>query len=90
MCLVEKRNGQLGFPKGRADASDADAESTALREWKEETMLPADTLQALSHDRCFVDRWGCHYFFTEWTEGLQCTDPAHSIKSEFVVFIKKK
>lgn len=66
VCLVEKRNGQLGFPKGRADIGDPSAMATALREWQEEAMLSIEELDGLSDGRVFIDCWGCHYFFAEW------------------------
>jgi 8-oxo-dGTP pyrophosphatase MutT (NUDIX family) len=71
VCLVEKRNGRLGFPKGRAESSDASALKTAQREWLEETVLQTEGLSGLAQERVFVDGWGCHYFFAEWTDDLQ-------------------
>jgi len=66
VCLVEKRNGQLGFPKGRAESCDSSAMQTAFREWREEAMLSIEELQGLHETRVFVDSWGCHYFFAEY------------------------
>jgi 8-oxo-dGTP pyrophosphatase MutT (NUDIX family) len=73
VCLVEKRNGRLGFPKGRAEHPDASPLQTAQREWCEESMLPVENL-SISEEDPFVDGWGCHYFFAEWRYGEWTSD----------------
>lgn len=65
ICLVQKRNGRLGFPKGRAEHPDDSPLATAYREWSEESMLPREHLSLLELQP-LVDGWGCHYFFAEW------------------------
>jgi len=62
VCIVEKANGKLGFPKGGAEAQDASVLATALREWREETNFPSDVLHGLSEDVQVVDSWGVKYF----------------------------
>jgi len=61
VCLVEKRNGRLGFPKGSMGYESVKV--GALREWIEEAGLNVDRL-ALLQD-AFVDdpKFGCRYLF---------------------------
>lgn len=66
VCIVEKRNGFLGFPKGRAESVDQVAQDTAFREWREETGLAVDHLTDLVDERSTVDKHGCRYYFAEW------------------------
>eukprot|EP00929_Paragymnodinium_shiwhaense_P002852 TRINITY_DN103167_c0_g1_i1.p1 TRINITY_DN103167_c0_g1~~TRINITY_DN103167_c0_g1_i1.p1 ORF type:complete len:505 (-),score=60.16 TRINITY_DN103167_c0_g1_i1:212-1726(-) len=40
VCLVEKRNLKLGFPKGKRETFDKDGMDNCKREWREETNLP--------------------------------------------------
>jgi 8-oxo-dGTP pyrophosphatase MutT (NUDIX family) len=44
---LKNHSGQISFPGGRAEASDASPESTALRETWEEVGLPADRIEVL-------------------------------------------
>mmetsp|Transcript_30315 Transcript_30315/g.55320 ORF Transcript_30315/g.55320 Transcript_30315/m.55320 type:complete len:425 (-) Transcript_30315:61-1335(-) len=62
VCLVEKANGKLGFPKGGAEAQDTSVLETALREWREETNYSSEVLDGLSEDIQVVDSWGIKYF----------------------------
>lgn len=45
--LVEHHKGQISFPGGAADASDLDAEATALRETFEEVGIPPNDVEVL-------------------------------------------
>ena len=62
VCLVEKRNGRLSFPKGSMGYGERVREG-ALREWIEEAGIDVDRL-ALLQD-AFVDdpKFGCRYLF---------------------------
>jgi len=62
VCLVEKRNGHLSFPKGSIGRGEG-VRASALREWLEEAGLDLDRL-ALLQD-AFVDdpKFGCRYLF---------------------------
>ena len=44
-------SGQVGFPGGRVEPTDADADATALREAQEEIALPAEQVQVLGRLR---------------------------------------
>eukprot|EP00928_Gymnodinium_smaydae_P044502 TRINITY_DN29683_c0_g1_i1.p1 TRINITY_DN29683_c0_g1~~TRINITY_DN29683_c0_g1_i1.p1 ORF type:complete len:400 (-),score=54.86 TRINITY_DN29683_c0_g1_i1:137-1336(-) len=73
VCLVEKKTGALGFPKGRGEWSDKSPLDNAVREWREETNLSGEPLSWLNGREPFVDEWQqgqrkmtCHYFFAEW------------------------
>ena len=44
---LKNHSGQISFPGGRAEASDASAERTALRETWEEVGLPAERVELL-------------------------------------------
>jgi len=73
VCLVHNKNdGTLGFPKGRANAvedlmSSGGHMATAMREWQEETNLPAEGL-TLMMDADAAKLYGdeCHYFMAKW------------------------
>ena len=66
VCLVSKRNGQLGFPKGSGEIGDRSALGTAKREWREETNLADSYFRWLDDSQPLVDKWGCSYFVAEW------------------------
>ena len=65
ICIVEKRDGTLSFPKGAVESSDTSLLGTALREWAEETNLTVARLHGLCADRFVEDRW-CRYFVAQW------------------------
>eukprot|EP00933_Yihiella_yeosuensis_P039921 TRINITY_DN3409_c0_g1_i1.p1 TRINITY_DN3409_c0_g1~~TRINITY_DN3409_c0_g1_i1.p1 ORF type:complete len:474 (-),score=72.21 TRINITY_DN3409_c0_g1_i1:234-1655(-) len=65
VCLVEKRDGRLGFPKGGGETEDATALACALREWREESNLPDSKLQIVDDKRPIIDS-RCHYFLARW------------------------
>lgn len=72
VCLVEKRDGRLGFPKGSAELTDANAQDTALREWVEETNLPASVVHLKGDCSPISDGNRCLYFVASVNlEGLQ-------------------
>ena len=52
--------GQVSFPGGRAEPSDADAVHTALREAKEEIGLPFDCVEVLGRMPLYVTGTGFH------------------------------
>lgn len=62
VCLVEKRDGRLGFPKGSAEPTDTSAQVTALREWVEETNLPASVVCLKEDCSPISDGRSCLYF----------------------------
>ena len=66
VCLVSKRNGQLGFPKGSGEIGDRSALGTAKREWREETNLADSYFRWLDDSQPLVDKRGCSYFVAEW------------------------
>ena len=66
VCLVSKRNGQLGFPKGRREIGDRSALGNAKREWREETNLADSYFRWVDDSQPLVDKWGCSYFVAEW------------------------
>ena len=72
VCLVEKYDGQLGFPKGGAEEAeefmpDGGHMATAMREWQEETNLPTEGLTLMdARAGLHVDKFNCHYFMAKW------------------------
>ncbi|CAE8680116.1 unnamed protein product, partial [Polarella glacialis] len=77
VCLVEKRDGCLGFPKGGAEAEDTCALDTALREWREESNLPEDSLTVVQGSDPIVEGGKCHYFVAAWASESQPLGSAH-------------
>jgi len=72
VCLVEKYDGQLGFPKGGAEEAeefmpDGGHMATAMREWQEETNLQTEGLTLMdARAGLHVDKFNCHYFMAKW------------------------
>mmetsp|Transcript_28886 Transcript_28886/g.87061 ORF Transcript_28886/g.87061 Transcript_28886/m.87061 type:complete len:395 (-) Transcript_28886:96-1280(-) len=69
VCLVEKRDGRLGFPKGVARLGETSPLQTALRKWREDTGLSADGLDGLGLDEscAIADAWGCRHLIAAWS-----------------------
>ena len=65
VLVVNKRDRKLGFPKGGAEGEE-DPRSGALREYVEETSLPAEALSILE-GVVLVDIWRCHYYVANST-----------------------
>lgn len=65
VCLVEKRDGCLGFPKGAAQDGDSSPMATARRKWQEETGMPLEAL-VCDEGQNFDDIWGCHHFVGDY------------------------
>jgi len=63
VLVVNKRDGKLGFPKGGAEGEE-DPRSSALREYVEETSLPAKDL-SICEGVVLIDIWRCHYYVAE-------------------------
>ena len=55
---LKNHSGQISFPGGRAEASDASAERTALRETWEEVGLPAERIELLGRLSDYHTRTG--------------------------------
>eukprot|EP00927_Polykrikos_kofoidii_P077173 TRINITY_DN74143_c0_g1_i1.p1 TRINITY_DN74143_c0_g1~~TRINITY_DN74143_c0_g1_i1.p1 ORF type:complete len:545 (+),score=68.61 TRINITY_DN74143_c0_g1_i1:50-1684(+) len=68
VCLVEKRDGSMGFPKGRGEMCDGGPLQNAMREWREETNLSDEPLEVISEGNPIVDDHGCRYYVASWRE----------------------
>ena len=72
VCLVQKANGQLGFPKGGAEPSETSMlccgqMTTAMREWQVETNPPTEGFTLMDAPAgVHVDQYNCHYFMAKW------------------------
>ena len=67
VCIVEKRDGSLGFPIGTAEPGDVDQWHTATREWLRGTELPIEPLgPKVEPEHAIVDSWTCYYFVVKW------------------------
>jgi len=77
VCVCEKRNGRLSFPKGGREQHET-VKQNALREWREETYSEAEASAA--HGACanlrfrphrpgaHLDDSGCRYIIAEYVE----------------------
>jgi 8-oxo-dGTP pyrophosphatase MutT (NUDIX family) len=55
---LKKHSGQISFPGGRAEPTDPDVESTALRETQEEIGLPPQRVEVLARMPDYLTRTG--------------------------------
>merc|ERR1712008_147675 len=62
-CLVETRDGRIGFPKGLSLAGEKSSEETALRKWQEDVALPCWKLRVDAE--MLADAEGCFYAVVE-------------------------
>ena len=66
VCIVEKLNGRLSFPKGGKKSRDGSAVANARREWEEETNYDASHLW-IDPDPIIDSQWQCHFFVARCT-----------------------
>lgn len=62
-CLVEKRNGRLGFPKGLSLADEKSCQATVLQKWQEDVKLHCEKLHLDAE--MLTDAAGCCYAVAE-------------------------
>jgi len=74
VCLVEREDGSLGFPKGVSLAGECSLMETALRKWREDTGLPIGGLCGLDEDSAVADAIGCQYLLADWADTRSMID----------------